>query len=302
MALLFITVLMGRAIGGLYASYQEVSELRVVFSLGEEDIAGFIRNATRGEASEMDVGMTLTLPSAGLGEQVVTQLPDYARRWFISVTLSPLVVRQPEVSDVEVTVLVEGEAVQTSLFEFEREKVPYLNLLDRSILICMEDIKLFTDLVNQAADRYNGEVSITLKGQALVHLFFLETWLPFTTTKYPLVRVPHLDYISSGWADDVGSPIGSQTTSWRSLVQFKTSNAARFHSVHENVTAKIYREGSEEPVHTAWKIASVAPDSSATYFFEFRSDEPGVYYYTLEAEDAFSVGPDSSQRLTVHEN
>jgi len=299
LALLFVAVLAGREIGGIYSSYEEMSQLAVVFQLGEEEIAGYVRDVLQGASSELQVGVALTLPSSRNVEGVVTRLPDYARRWFISVTLSPIVVIQPEVSDVEVTLLVEGEALQTERFGFEREKVPYIALLDRSVTFVVEDVDRFREAVETAAEMYGGEVEIRFTGHALVHLLFLDTWLPFTTTRYPLVRIPHVEYISSRWTDTDGRQIASQQVGRTAHVQFATSNPTRIHSIHENVTVAIYREGAEGPVYSASKTASVAPGTSATYVFQFTPEEPGAYYYALKALDGFELRADASPRLLV---
>lgn len=298
MALLFVIVLTGREIGKIYSGYQEVSHLSVVFRLGEEEIAGYVRDVLRGAPSDLEVGMALTLPSARSGGGVVTQLPDYARRWFISVTLSPIIVHQPEVSDMEITLLVEGETIQASRFSFEREKVSFLSLLERSVTFSIEDMDGFREAVREASEQYGGEVELTFAGRALVHILHLKEWLPFSTTRYPLVKVPHVDFVSSRWTDPEGEPVTQLLGHRSAYIQFKTSNPTRVHSLHENVTATVYREGSEEPVHTAWKIASVAPGTTATYVFQFTPENPGVYYYSLEAE-GFELAGDESPRLRV---
>jgi lipoprotein-anchoring transpeptidase ErfK/SrfK len=299
LALLFVVVLAGREMGRIYSDYQEVSQLAVVFQLGEEEIAGYLMEVLTGASSELEVGVALTLPSLRNVEGIVTQLPDYARRWLISVTLSPIVVRQPEVSDIEVALWVEGEALQSERFGFEREEIPYISLLDRSVTLIVEDVESFKGAVTEGAERYGGEVEVRFTGRALVHLLFLKTWLPFSTTRYPLVRVPHVEYLSSGWTDTDGRPITSLEADGTALVQFRTSNPTRVHSIHENVTAAVYREGSEEPVYTTWKIASVAPSTTATYVFQFTPEEPGAYRYSLEVADGFELPADESPSLLV---
>jgi len=299
MVLLFLSVLTGREIGNVYNGYREISHLSVAFHLGEEEIAGYIRDVLRGNASELEAGIALTLPSFRNVEGTVTQLPDYARRWFISVSLSPIVVQQPEVSDVEVTLWIEGEAIQTSRFDFEREKIPVISLLERTVTLRIEDTEGFREAVTEASGLYGGEVEFRFTGQALIHVLYLKTWLPFSTTRYPLVKVPHVDYLSSRWTDVDGEPLTRFQTGRTAYVEFMTGNPTRVHSIHENVTVSIYREGAGEPVYASWKVASVAPGSEATYIFQFAPEEPGVYYYALEAVDGFELPEDASPRLTV---
>lgn len=300
MVLLFVSVLAGREIGGIYSSYGEVSELMVVFHLSEEEVAGYVRDVLRGEPSELTVGMALTLPSTRRTE-VVTQLPDYARRWFISVSVSPIVVHQPEVSDIEISLIAEGETLQTSLFRFEKEKVPYLNLIDRNVTLSVEDVDRLREVVVDASDTYSGEVKLTLSGRALIHLLFLEAWLPFSTTHHILVRIPHVDYISSGWVDLERKHLTDAEVGREVMIQFKMYNPTRVHSIYENVTVRVYREGFPEPVHEESKEAAVAPSTEAFYFFRLALDEPGVYQYSLEAEDGFILSLEDSLRLRVSE-
>ncbi|UCD46048.1 MAG: hypothetical protein JSV27_06080 [Candidatus Bathyarchaeota archaeon] len=299
MALLFFVVLGGRELGSIYGSYQEVSQLSVYFKVDEEGMARYIREVLMGEDSELEVGIALTLPSVRSDTGMVTELPDYARRWFISVTLSPIVVHQPEVSEMEVALFVEGEQMQMDRFEFEREDVPYITLIDRTVMLRIDDVDAFREAVEAASVDHGGEVELTLSGRALVHLLFLETWLPFSTTSYPLVRAPHVEYISSGWTDLEGTPVTSFSLGKQVWLQFRTGNPTRLHSIHENVTATVYREDYGEPVYEAWKTASVAPGTEATYAFSFTPEEPGVYYYSLDAGDGFKLAPEESLRLRV---
>jgi hypothetical protein len=300
--LLFFAVLMGRELGDIYSSFGEISQLSVLFQVGEEELASYVRDVLRGEASDLEVGLALTLPSVRNVEGVVTQMPDYVRKWMISIYLSPIVVRQPEVSDVEVRLLVEGEVIHTQRFSFEREKVPYITLLDRMMVLHIEDVDRFREAVRVAAERYSGEVELTFTGQALAHFLFLKDWLPFSTTRYPLVKVPHVEYISSKWTDTEGNHITTREVESGAFIQFQISNPTRVHSIRENVTVTIYRGGLEEPVHTSWKEAAVAPGTTATYVFPFTPEEPGDYFYSLEASDAFSLDADASPHLKAEDS
>lgn len=83
------------------------------------------------------------------------------------------------------------------------------------------------------------------------------------------------------------------------LIQFRIANPTRVHSVSENVTARVYKQGSEEPIYTSWKIAPVAPGSTATYVFPFTPEEPGVYSYSLEARDGLTLEKSDPPSLQV---
>ena len=108
MALLFIAVLGGKELGNIYSSFQEVSKLSVVLQLDEEETAEFLDEVLQGEDPDLEVGVALTLPSVTNVEGMVTRLPDYTRKWLISVTVAPVLVHPPEVSVVEIDIMIEG--------------------------------------------------------------------------------------------------------------------------------------------------------------------------------------------------
>jgi hypothetical protein len=291
MALLFIAVLGGRELGSIYGSFQEVSKLSVVLQLDEEETAEFLDEILQGKDPDLEVGVALTLPSVTNVEGMVTRLPDYTRKWLISVTVAPVLVHPPEVSTVEIDIIVEDEVIQTVSFDFGREKIHYLSYLDKRVPLSIDDPQRFREIVLEASETYGGEVMLTLTGRAQVHVLFLKDWLPFSTTRFPLVHLPHLEYISSGWTDGRGAQVA-----------FETNNPTRVHSIHENVSVAIFDEGSDVPLHTEMKTASVAPDSTATYTFQFTPPEAGRYYYTLEAVDAFNVNASSTNILIVEDS
>jgi len=301
MALLFIAVLAGRELGNIYGSFQEVSKLTVILELDEEETAAFLEKIITGQEPDLEVGVALTLPSVTNVEGMVTRLPDYTRKWLISVTVAPVLVHPPEVSLVEIDIKVEDEVIQTVAFDFGREKIHYLSYLDKRVPLTIDDPQRFRELVLEASERYGGEVKLTLTGRAQVHVLFLNDWLPFSTTRFPLVKLPHLVYISSEWTDLSGQPVTTLQAGRGAQVSFEVYNPTRVHSIHEDFSVAIYREWVDVPVHRAVKTASVAPDSTAIYTFQFTPPEAGRYYYILDTPDGFTVNASSTNRLTVED-
>jgi len=298
-ALLFFALLAGRELGNVYSTYHEVSQLSMGFVVGEEELAGFVREVLAGSDVDLEVGLAFSLPSMEDVEGPVTRVPDYVRRWFISVTLSAIVVQQPEVSEVEVHLWVEEEPMLSTTFPFEREKLPYMRLLKRTMPLRIEEPERFRGIVKEASERYGGEVELMFTGRALAHILFLKVWLPFSTTRYPLVRVPHLDYLSSNWTDTDGRPIRQIPVGKDAYVSVHLSNPTRVHSIWENTTVAIFQVGSDEPVFTAQKEVGVAPGTAATYVFPFSLEEPGVYQYALEVPGGLTLSWDESPQLIV---
>ncbi len=302
LALLFFVLMVGRELGSIYNGYGEISRLSVLFQLDEDELAGYVEDVLEGREPELDVGISLTLPSVRNVEGIVTEMPDYARKWMISVAVSPIIVRQPEISDVEIRLLLEGEEIHLQRFPREKEKVPYISLLERSFALNIDDVEGFREAVREAADLHGGEVEVTFTGRALLHVLFLRDWLPFSTTRYPLVRIPHVILESSWWVDSEGRTKIQAQTGETIFIQFRIANPTRVHSISENVTVAVYKQSSEEPVYTSWKIAPVAPSTTATYIFQFTPEEPGVYSYSLEVKDGLTLEKTDSPSLQVDDS
>jgi hypothetical protein len=298
LALIFISIMAGREVGSLYASYDELKSLKVFFSVTEEEMSGYLRDVLGGEAPDLGFGLAITLPAVDDETRLVTETPDYARRWLISVTLSAVTVRQPSVSDVELELLVEDEVFARETFTFPKEKVSYLGLVDRGVEISVADAQSLRSTIAEAADRYSGEVKVEVRGRVRAHLWYLETWLPFSTTRYPLVESPYVLYDSSEWRDLDGSAVGDVETEEQVMVSVSFRNPMRVHSVRENVTCTIIRGGV--PVAGVVKEVSVAPGGEAVYVFQYTPDEAGEYVYVLTSGDAHlnTDAPSPTLRVT----
>jgi len=298
-ALVFFALLAGRELGNVYNIYREVSGLSIVFDVREEELAGFVREVLAGGDPDLEVGLAFTLPSARSIEGPVTELPDYVRRWFISVSLSAIVVDQPQVSQVEIQLSVEDEHIMTETFHFERAGIPYRQLLKRNLSLHVGDVDRFRRAVREASERYAGEVEFRFTGQVLAHVRFLKVWLPFYTARYPLVKTPSLDYISSAWTDVEGKALNRVQAGEDVRVSVRLENPTRVHSIWQNVTVHMYSDDFEEPVQSVTKELGVAAMSKAIYSFGFSVEDPGVYLYTIEAEGGFSLEKNESQKLVV---
>jgi hypothetical protein len=300
LGLIVAAVLVGREVGNLYSSFGEVSNLKIMLNVEEETLSDYLRGTLAGSGGDLRLGLAITLPGLnGSLQAPVTQMPDYVRRWLITVTLSPVTVLQPEVSDVEVQLQVEGETIQRWTYTFPREKISYLKFLNRDVALRADSTEELRDLILEAAGVHGGEVEVTMTGRVRTHLLWFETWLPFTTTRYPLVTVPHLRYVSSQWRDLNGAPANSVNSGESGYVYVRLDNPTRIHSIRENVTCTFYKEGQLEPMLTVTKEVGVAAGTEATYTFPFTFDEPGTYRYTLSVEDGLSLDEDSSPRLSV---
>lgn len=295
--ILFVAVLVGRELGNLYNMHQEVSRLSVYLEVEEGEAARYLRSILNGSDPELKVGLGLSTPFASIVGGPVTQTPEYVRRWLISVILSPITVHQPEISDIEVNLYLEGSLVAGGYFRFGREKVSSIRLLERRILLSVKDEATFRGLILEASERYGGEVEVKIVGRALVHIAFLNAWLPFSTTCYPLIRIPHLNYIYSGWMDLGGREVESLEVGEPCYIAVTLYNPARFHTIWENLTARVYRVGEVEPIATIEKMVGVAAETKATYFLPFIPTREGVYRYLLEAPGGFSIGSEKTPPL-----
>jgi len=297
LVLIFMSIMAGREMGSFYASYEELKSLKVLFRVSEEEMSGYLRDVLSGGAPDLGFGLAITLPSVDDETKLVTETPDYARRWIISVTLSAVTVRQPSVSDVELELLVEDEVFVQETYAFRKEKVSYLGLVDRGVELRVGDTQSLRSTTMEAAGRYSGEVKVEVRGRVRAHLWFLETWLPFSTTRYPLVEAPHVLYGSSEWRGLDGVVVSSVETGQPVMASVSFWNPTRVHSLSENVTCTIHKDGVA--VASVTKEVSVAPNREAVYVFQYTPDEPGRYDYILTLNDAPLNVDDPSPTLRV---
>ena len=283
--ILFISMVSGREIGKLYSTYDEMKDLKVYFQVTEEEMSNYLVDILEGKEPNLNFGVSIVHPDIQNEAGVVTSTPEYAKRWFISLTLSPIVVNQPAVSDIEVEMSLEGEVMTRGFYNYSKDKVPLFGFIDRDITPTVDDLPRFREAVEDAAQLNGGEVEVTIQGQALAHLLFLETWLPFRVTRYPLVRLPELVIEESEWRSLDGRPILQADPGQRIQVAVRYGNPTRYHSIQDNVTCIILKQGVTEPVDEITKAIGVAPGLEATYSFFITFDEPGEYTYYLEWRD-----------------
>jgi len=302
LVIIFTAILVGREIGNIYGSYNELSKMAVNLNFSEEEMSNYLRDTIQGKNATLNVGLAVTIPGFTSTEGQVTQTPDYVRKWIISVTLSPIVVTQPEVSDVEVTFLVEGHQVLSKMYSFPRAKVGYISFLNRVIPLTVDDEVEFKNLVSDSAAAHSGEVEVTITGRAKANVLFFESMLPFKTTKYPLVSPPTLVLDKAEWSvwDSLGTRIpGPAKVGDKTGPEIALSNPTRVHSITENATLAVYLEGTPEAVFTQTKKVTAAAGTVSTYIFDFRPGTPGTYYYSLKSA-GFNVAADESPRLVVN--
>jgi hypothetical protein len=298
LVIIFTAILAGREIGNVLSSYGELNRMAVNLDFTEEAMSNYLRDTMQGRNGTLNVGLAVTIPGFTSTEGHVTQTPDYVRKWLISITLSPIVVTQPEVSDVYLTFQVEGHTVMNRTYPFTREKVGYITFVNRKLPLSVDDETAFKKLVSDAAAAHAGEVEVTIIGRAKANVLFFEAMLPFRTTRYPLILPPTLTLTKSGWENASGSTTTSKVRDL-TFVAIALDNPTRVHSITQNVTLRIYLEGEGTPVATLTKVTTAAPGTRSTYDFNFVASKPGTYIYSLDST-GFSLPPGSSPRLLVN--
>lgn len=211
-----------------------------------------------------------------------------------------MVVRQPEVSDIEIQLWVEDEVMEEQGFSFVREPVPYSSLLKRNISLSIGNVEAFRGAILEASYSHGGEVEFRFTGTVDVHLLWMRMQLPFFTLRYPLVTAPRFEMQSSGWVGSDGTPVSEGIVGREVYVTARLENLARVHSVWENVTVSIYEAGSHESVDRIAKTVGIAPKTAGSYVFSFTPEKEGVYLYVIEASGervwegavSFVAGPD----------
>jgi hypothetical protein len=300
LVIMFIAIMLGRDIGNFYASYNEMKSLKVYFEVSEEELSSYLTNVMNGGSPDIKAGLTITLPSVSNVEGIVTNTPEYVRRWLISLTLSAVIVRQPEVSDVQMNFSIEGQPVASDTLRFPKQKVPYLGFVDRQIELKISDVEGFRRIVESAADAHSGEVKIEVQGKVKAHLWFLDTWLPYSTVRYPLVEVPHLRYLESDWTGYDGHALTTSEAGQDTVITVKFSNPTRVHTIRENITCSVYKGNSSDPVSVFTKEVPMAANSTGTYVFPFTPNDVGIYRYELASGAGVLLDLKNSQRLAVN--
>ena len=299
LAVIVVVMLVGREIGNTYSGFDQVKELEIRVNVGEEALSSYLRDTIAGKDAELKIGFGITIPGAIFMEGQTVQIPDYAKRWLIAVTLNPVTFQQPEVSDFEVSLLIEGEVAAEQTFTFPRAKVGFVSTLDREMSLHVTEKERLLNLITASASEHGGETRISLKGRCRAHYSFLETWLPFTVTQYPFVSTPLLKVNSYSWRNIDNSLISTLSAGQPGYVIIAFNNPARIHSLSDTITCTITREGDEAPATTITKSISVAPNSDATLFFAFTLTETGIYSFTYTSVAGLGLLSGQSPRLTV---
>lgn len=297
--ILFVSVVGGREIGNFYGTYEEVTNLKVVFEVKEEDLSKFLLETLEGTDTNLDIGYSISSKAVDTSIDIVTSQPEYVRRWLIGVTVSPIKVNQPEASDVDFEMLVEDQVVDKALYSFPKEKVNFLGLKDREIEVEIDDVQVLRELVEESISRYGGEVKVEFKGRVKIHLLFLDTWLPYEVTRHTLVQVPLIKSAGSEWRAIDGASVESLGVGQNGYVLIDVVNPTRIHSLQEEFTCEFFREGVDDPVEVVRKIINVPPQSEGQYIFQFRFEEPGTYRYRITSGNRLLVDTVDSAPLKV---
>jgi len=289
LVLLFVSVVGGRQLGNYYASYQEMTQLKVLFEVTEEELSRYINSVISGENSDLEVGIVIASPTMDNSAGIVTSTPDYVNRWLIGLTVSPLVVNQPEASEVELEMLIEETVVDEALYDFPKEKISFIAYTDRMMSLDIENLEAIKSIIETSVEEYGGEVKVTFRGQVHMHLLFLDTWLPYEVTRYPIVSAPYLRYVDSDWVSYTEGSVLSMSVDEGGYVVVDFRNPTRLHSLSEEVTCQIFSVGEDEPVLSISKTVSVPPSTDGQYTFSFRFEEPGDYVYLVWSGDRLLV-------------
>jgi len=280
LVLLFVAVMGGRELGNLYSTYREIQGLQVVFQVSERDLASYLLAVQGGGEASLEVGMVIASPQVNTETGLVKETPEYVRRWLVGLTVNPVSVVQPAASDVELEMLVEGVVVERGVYPFPREKLGFLTYRTRVLQLRVGDPGALRRAVEGALDTYGGEVEVTLRGRVRIHLLFLETWLPFQVSRYPLVRVPHLEYLGSRWMGYAQGEVEALGAGEGGYVLAVFRNPTRVHSLMENITCSLGPVGGRAALNVS-KTVSVPPGLEGEYVFPFVFEEAGEYVYVF---------------------
>jgi hypothetical protein len=297
---LFISIVGGREVGNYYASYQEMTKLKVLFEVTEEELSRYLVDTLQGKTTELEIGLIISSPSADNVVNLVTDTPDYVNRWLVGLTVSPVVVNQPEVSDVEIAMYIENSLVNEALYSFPKQKISFLRFTDRLMSFEIDDIDKFSKLIDASSKEYGGEVKVTFSGRVHTHLLFLDTWLPFSVTRYPIIEAPQLEYVSSDWRSYSDGSVQSLPAGLESYILVDFNNPTRIHSLKENITCQVFRKGETFSFLSVSKNVQIAPNTNGQYIFPFILSDPGDYEYQIISSNNILLKKGSGIILSVN--
>jgi hypothetical protein len=280
--LLFISVVGGREIGNFYASYQEMTKLKVLFEITEEELSRYFNELAMGEETDLEVGIIITRPGVDNSADIVTITPDYVKRYMIGLTVSPVVVIQPSASDVELEMLIENMSTHEAYYSYPKEKISFIRYTDRLLRLDFDDVDELLRVIEGASEKHGGEIEVTFTGRVHVHLLFLDTWLPFTVTRYPIIKVPHIDFVDSKWMSYTEGSVSKLDINEPGYVLAEFRNPTRLHSLREDVTCILYKD--DAMVFNLTKNVQLAPGTNGQYIFPFQLTESGDYTYIIKSE------------------
>ncbi len=95
----FYILLVRRKDNKVYFSFHEGSQLPIIFDITES--SGFAGEELSGEDTDREIELAFS-PTSMLIESHSGAMSDNVRRWFIGITLKPVITKQFEVSEKEV--------------------------------------------------------------------------------------------------------------------------------------------------------------------------------------------------------
>jgi hypothetical protein len=277
-----------------------MTKLKVLFEVTEEALSMYLVDTLHGLDTDLEIGLVISSPRADNEVNLVTDTPDYVSRWLVGLTVSPVRVNQPEVSDVEITMYIEDSLVDEALYSFPKQKISFLRFTDRVMSLEIDNIDEFSRLIDAAIKEYGGEVKVTFSGRVHTHLLLLDTWLPFNVTRYPIVEAPHLEYISSEWNSYTEGMISSLPAGIGGYILVDFNNPTRIHSLEENITCQIFRIGEATPSLSISKNVQIPPETNGQYVFSFILSDRGEYEYRIISGDNILLERGSGLILSVN--
>jgi hypothetical protein len=297
---LFISIVGGREIGNYYASYREMTKLKILFEVTEEDLSRYLVDMLQGLDPDLKIGLVISSRRADNEVNLVIDTPEYVSRWLVGLTVSPIIVTQPEVSDVEIALYIENSLVDEALYSFPKQKISLLRFTDRVISFEIDDIDEFSRLIDVTSKKYSGEIKVTFSGRAHTHLIFLDTWLPFTVTRYPIIETPHLEYVSSEWRSYTEGVVSRIPAGVEGYILVDFNNPTRIHSLKENIVCQIFRIDEADPSLLISKYVQIPPKTNGQYTFSFILSDPGEYEYRILSGDNILIERGSGSLLSVN--
>lgn len=250
-AIIAIILVPGSFFGLLYYQF---SSLQVGVTVQETQVVNWLLAILSGRSPQLVVTLSFTNPT------------------FLTV----------DATDIYVQLYIEDEYVLEE--SISTLYIPPHKTINKDLTFTIGEGLTLYDKVNRASNTYGGEVKIGISGVGTAHLFFLSARLHFSTSRYYMIKEPHLKFLSARWTDSSGNTIASSTIGGQAYIEVKLMNPTRSQTVTDSVTIRVMRTVRwwfDEKMMEDSDSITLSPGSTGTVTFMYSPSRSGEFHFDV---------------------